>query len=354
MDPEFGHLIDSTAFTLGIVENLAEPRLALQERYAIDPQPPESMTQTKIFVDYMSATREAATPVDPATDRPEIVAEKDWQTKEISAAYTWQQTPLDNHRVVARRAPGEPIGGTGYSIMQRRMMCEVMAVEHLMKRNAILKEIWVANLLLAGQYTIDYRDGEPRLVDMGRASEMTIDLTGSDRWMVDGSSPSGVLRQVEDAMSRNGGGGAEEILFDPLGFEDFISNESVKEQLDQRHLMDIGMRGGPGRSKRGIFEMGYWNGYNILVHRDHYRANDADAKFIPDYTALVIAREDMRMTAAWGPLLNAHYPDGGTMLPYGARSFLPRKGNKRFVEVESAPLVYLKRANSVGRINLRG
>ena len=72
------------------------------------------------------------------------------------------------------------------------------------------------------------------MVDYGRSSDLTIQLTGSDRWDQEGSKPVDDIEEWIELVHEIEGASIFDVTMDPLAWKYFKRNKQVLEILDNR------------------------------------------------------------------------------------------------------------------------
>lgn len=334
----------STTTLLGVLENLKRPVTGLLDRFFAE------ITQSQsedIAFDIDTSKRYLAPFVHPLVSAP-VKQMKGVETKIFRPAYIKEKARYTPDRPL-RRGIGEGFGGTS-TPEQRRALAVSSELAEQADRIIRRKEAMALEALMTGTLTISGIEEYPdTVVDFQRdesleADYVDNDLTGGNRWTVDGSDPNDNLDDMSEKFDKLCGAFVEDVVMDSDAWKAFRKNKKVLRDLELPKY-DAGSIQNMEPNKSGLQYKGQYGGYRIWKYSGFYTAaNGTETKSFSGGYALCIGQIDG--TQHHGAIQDEE--SGNQPLEIFPKSWVTPEPSVRWIMSQSAPIVVPRRSNACG------
>lgn len=328
------------------------PNLMTSQNWLLDkffPNITESDTE-EVSIDVDVGLRRLAPFVSPLVEG-KLVESRKFQTNSFKPAYIKDKRAPDLRKPI-RRQIGERIGGQ-YSAAEREMLnLQFELTDQIDMINRRL-EWMAASALQTGTVTVTGEGYETQVVDFGRSSDLTIALSGADKWpetVEAGKTNTKPTDNIEDwaqRMLKESGAVATDIVFTTKSWKAFRLDTSVKDSaITFPALSPFGNQINPGTQiKTGAVYKGRWGNYDLWVYNDWF-IDPLDGKEKPMIAdgSVIMSGADLMGTRAFGAIIDPAFNYGP--MAYAPKSWLQHDPAQRFIMVQSAPLVIPSRVNA--------
>ena len=328
------------------------PNLMTSQNWLLDkffPNITESDTE-EVSIDVDVGLRRLAPFVSPLVEG-KLVESRKFQTNSFKPAYIKDKRAPDLRKPI-RRQIGERIGGQ-YSAAEREMLnLQFELTDQIDMINRRL-EWMAASALQTGTVTVAGEGYETQVVDFGRSSDLTIALSGADKWpetVEAGKTNTKPTDDIEDwaqRMLKESGAVATDIVFTTKSWKAFRLDTSVKDSaITFPALSPFGNQINPGAQiKTGAVYKGRWGNYDLWVYNDWF-IDPLDGKEKPMIAdgSVIMSGADLMGTRAFGAIIDPAFNYGP--MAYAPKSWLQHDPAQRFIMVQSAPLVIPSRVNA--------
>ncbi|EPL3047554.1 major capsid protein [Morganella morganii] len=328
------------------------PNLMTSQNWLLDkffPNITESDTE-EVSIDVDVGLRRLAPFVSPLVEG-KLVESRKLQTNSFKPAYIKDKRAPDLRKPI-RRQIGERIGGQ-YSAAEREMLnLQFELTDQIDMINRRL-EWMAASALQTGTVTVTGEGYETKVVDFGRSSDLTIALSGADKWpetVEAGKTNTKPTDDIEDwsqRMLKESGAVATDIVFTTKSWKAFRLDTSVKDSaITFPVLSPFGNQINPGTQiKTGAVYKGRWGNYDLWVYNDWF-IDPLDGKEKPMIAdgSVIMSGADLMGTRAFGAIIDPAFNYGP--MAYAPKSWLQHDPAQRFIMVQSAPLVIPSRVNA--------
>ena len=328
------------------------PNLMTSQNWLLDkffPNITESDTE-EVSIDVDVGLRRLAPFVSPLVEG-KLVESRKFQTNNFKPAYIKDKRAPDLRKSI-RRQIGERIGGQ-YSAAEREMLnLQFELTDQIDMINRRL-EWMAASALQTGTVTVTGEGYETKVVDFGRSSDLTIALSGADKWpetVEAGKTNTKPTDDIEDwaqRMLKESGAVATDIVFTTKSWKAFRLDTSVKDSaITFPALSPFGNQINPGTQiKTGAVYTGRWGNYDLWVYNDWF-IDPLDGKEKPMIAdgSVIMSGADLMGTRAFGAIIDPAFNYGP--MAYAPKSWLQHDPAQRFIMVQSAPLVIPSRVNA--------
>ncbi len=309
----------------------------------------ESDTE-EVSIDVDVGLRRLAPFVSPLVEG-KLVESRKFQTNSFKPAYIKDKRAPDLRKPI-RRQIGERIGGQ-YSAAEREMLnLQFELTDQIDMINRRL-EWMAASALQTGTVTVTGEGYETQVVDFGRSSDLTIALSGADKWPETveagktNTKPSADIEDWAQRMLKESGAVATDIVFTTKSWKAFRLDTSVKDSaITFPALSPFGNQINPGAQiKTGAVYKGRWGNYDLWVYNDWF-IDPLDGKEKPMIAdgSVIMSGADLMGTRAFGAIIDPAFNYGP--MAYAPKSWLQHDPAQRFIMVQSAPLVIPSRVNA--------
>lgn len=328
------------------------PNLMTSQNWLLDkffPNITESDTE-EVSIDVDVGLRRLAPFVSPLVEG-KLVESRKFQTNSFKPAYIKDKRAPDLRKPI-RRQIGERIGGQ-YSAAEREMLnLQFELADQIDMINRRL-EWMAASALQTGTVTVTGEGYETQVVDFGRSSDLTIALSGADKWPETveagktNTKPSADIEDWAQRMLKESGAVATDIIFTTKSWKAFRLDTSVKDSaITFPALSPFGNQINPGAQiKTGAVYKGRWGNYDLWVYNDWF-IDPLDGKEKPMIAdgSVIMSGADLMGTRAFGAIIDPAFNYGP--MAYAPKSWLQHDPAQRFIMVQSAPLVIPSRVNA--------
>lgn len=328
------------------------PNLMTSQNWLLDkffPNITESDTE-EVSIDVDVGLRRLAPFVSPLVEG-KLVESRKFQTNSFKPAYIKDKRAPDLRKPI-RRQIGERIGGQ-YSAAEREMLnLQFELTDQIDMINRRL-EWMAASALQTGTVTVAGEGYETQVVDFGRSSDLTIALSGADKWPETveagktNTKPSADIEDWAQRMLKESGAVATDIVFTTKSWKAFRLDTSVKDSaITFPALSPFGNQINPGAQiKTGAVYKGRWGNYDLWVYNDWF-IDPLDGKEKPMIAdgSVIMSGADLMGTRAFGAIIDPAFNYGP--MAYAPKSWLQHDPAQRFIMVQSAPLVIPSRVNA--------
>ena len=330
--------IYDTAVLNGVVQSLKRPKSFLLNTVFGTVQ---TETSEQIAVDIEIGNRKVAPFVSPLVAG-KVQSQDGFNTRLYKPAYIKPKAVVDPNRSFKRQA-GEQIGGT-LNPMQRQMATVRSILEDHVSQITRRLEIMAAEALRLGQVTVTGEGFPTQVVSFGRASALSITLTGTDRWSDAGSTPIDDLEEWAELVHKTEGAVITTIVMDPDAWKAFRKNVQVEKLLEIRRAAGTPVELGPSTYVAGAQWKGSIGSFDIWVYSEYYDHPDTGVvtPLLPSGTVLGFG-PNVEGVQAFGAIRDE--AAGLQAMEIFSKSWVQEDPSARFVMSQSAPLVYPRRPN---------
>lgn len=309
-------------------------------------------TTEEIAIDVIVGKRRIAPFCSPLVQG-KLVQGQGFTTSTFKPAYIKDKRVPDVRRPIKRMA-GERLGGD-MSPADREAANIAFEMEDQIRMIDRRLEWMAASALSGGTITVT-GDGFPTtVVDFGRTSGLTVNLTLTDRWGESGNNnkPSADIETWATLMLKESGAAPTDIVFTPTSWKWFKADSLVKDSIDTT------LRGGEsaielgGGQVNGGRYMGRWGLYRLWLYQDWYvdPADDTEKPMLADGT-VILGSAAIEGTRSFGAIMDPAFNYGA--LAYAPKMWLEEDPAQRVLLMQSAPLVIPTRVNASFAAQVRG
>jgi hypothetical protein len=301
---------------------------------------------------------------DLATDKPRIspfvhpllpgklVESAGYKTKSVKPAYIKDKRVHNPEKGLKRRA-GEPIGGnlTPAQRLQALLVSDLVDQQTMLRRRL---EVMAAEAILTGKQTINGEGFDGIVVNFGRDADMTIALSGAEKW--DAAEAPDMAAQFEDwdaLLLSKAGASTSAVVMDRKAWKLFRRNKKLIEALDRRkgsELLDVSLM--PMLAQPGIKYVGFFGEYPLFVYDHTYVDPETNQvmKGMPDNTVSFIAGSAVEGVQHFGVIKDLE-ANVEPMMSF-TKSWVKKDPSIRILLMQSAPLMVPYRVNSAVTIKV--
>ncbi|PQQ22316.1 major capsid protein, partial [Photorhabdus hindustanensis] len=210
------------------------PNLMTSQNFLLDRFFPNVITEDteKVSIDVDVGKRRMAPFVSPLVEG-KVVESRQYQTNTFKPAYIKDKRAPDFRKPI-RRQIGERIGGE-YTAAEREMLnLQFEMADQIDILNRRL-EWMAANALVKSQITVVGEGFPATVIDFGRSSNLTITLSGSDKWPlkvaagVTNTQPSDDIESWQTLILKESGSVPTDLVFTPSSWKAFRLDTSIKD-----------------------------------------------------------------------------------------------------------------------------
>lgn len=328
------------------------PNLMTSQNWLLDkffPNVVESDTE-EVSIDVDVGLRRMAPFVSPLVEG-KLVESRKFQTNSFTPAYIKDKRAPDLRKPI-RRQIGERIGGQ-LSASEREMLnLQFEMADQIDMINRRLE--WMASsALVSGTVTVTGEGYDTKVVNFGRSSELTVTLSGSDKWptQVDAgktnTQPSDDIEDWAQRILKNSGAVATDLVFTSSSWKAFRLDSSIKDNaITFPALSPFGNQINAGTQvQKGAVYKGRWGNYDLWLYNDWFidPIDNVEKPMIPD-GSVIMSGADLMGTRAFGAIMDPAFNYGA--MAYAPKSWLENDPAQRFILIQSAPLVIPSRVNA--------
>lgn len=293
----------------------------------------------EIHFDVDKGTRRLAPFVSPVVAG-QVVRSQGYATNTFTPAYIKDKRVFDANRPFVR-AMGEKIGG---SLSAQERQNALLARELTDQLNMLMRrqEVMAVEALRTGKVVIEGENYPRRELDFGRHADLTVALTGSDRWGESSVNALSDVRKWSMLVTQHSGAAANVVVMDAKAFDLFVKDPAVEKLLDRfrgRDALNTAVVGEGGRF------MGSLGDLDIYMHAGWYESPTTGqlTPYLPDHT-VIITGPDLEGVRAYGAIRDEDA--GFQAVPYFSKSWVDKDPSVRYLLMQSAPLPVPYRINA--------
>lgn len=334
--------IFSTHVLNRVVESLERPASFLLDTFFPSVQTEDS---EEIHFDIDTSKPRLAPFVSPLVEG-KVVSEDGYETRSFKPAYVKDKRRFNPNAPLKRRI-GETIGGS-LTPMNRREAALNKSITSQLENLTRREEVMASEALRFGRVTVAGENYPTSVVDFQRHTDLTQVLLGDVRW---GEVGVNVLNNIEDwagTVQLHSGASARTVVFDPLAWRVFKSNERVEKLLEIRRGTDISISIDPmvlGQGNDKARYVGSIGDFDFWVYNDVYVDDDGTSKTVlPNYSVVMGSQSLLEGTRCYGVIQDekANYKASR----YFSKSWLEEDPAVRWLLAQSAPLIVPYRPNA--------
>ncbi|WP_145483034.1 major capsid protein [Yersinia aldovae] len=339
--------IYDTNVLVGLVPNLKTSQNWLLDRFF-----PNVVTYEteEVSIDVDIGKRRMSPFVSPLVEG-KLVESRKYQTNTFKPAYIKDKRAPDLRKPI-RRQIGERIGGE-YTAAEREMINLQFEMEDQIDMLNRRLEWMAASALTKSQITV-VGDGFPTtVIDFGRSSDLTITLSGSDKWPLSvaagatNTQPSDDIEDWQTLMLKESGSVATDLVFTTSSWKAFCLDTTIKDNaIVFPALSPFGNQVDAGpRVNKGAVYKGRWGNFDLWLYNDWFidPLDGIEKPMIPD-GAVLMSGADLMGTRAFGLILDPAFNYGP--MAFAPKSWIMPDPAQRYLLMQSAPLVIPSRVNA--------
>lgn len=339
--------IYDTNVLVGLVPNLKTSQNWLLDRFF-----PNVVTHDteEVSIDVDIGKRRMSPFVSPLVEG-KLVESRKYQTNTFKPAYIKDKRAPDLRKPI-RRQMGERIGGE-YTAAEREMINLQFEMEDQIDMLNRRMEWMAASALTKSQITV-VGDGFPTtVIDFGRSSNLTITLSGSDKWPLSvaagatNTQPSDDIEDWQTLMLQESGAVATDLVFTTSSWKAFRLDTTIKDNaITFPALSPFGNQVDAGpRVNKGAVYKGRWGNFDLWLYNDWFvdPVDGIEKPMIPN-GAVLMGSADLMGTRAFGLILDPEFNYGP--LAFAPKSWVMPDPAQRYLLMQSAPLVIPSRVNA--------
>ncbi|AYX13014.1 major capsid protein [Yersinia pseudotuberculosis] len=339
--------IYDTNVLVGLVPNLKTSQNWLLDRFF-----PNVVTHDteEVSIDVDIGKRRMSPFVSPLVEG-KLVESRKYQTNTFKPAYIKDKRTPDLRKPI-RRQMGERIGGE-YTAAEREMLNIQFEMEDQIDMLNRRLEWMAASALTKSQITV-VGDGFPTtVIDFGRSSNLTITLSGSDKWPLSvaagatNTQPSDDIEEWQTLMLKESGAVATDLVFTSLSWKAFRLDTTIKDNaIVSPALSPFGNQVDAGpRVNKGAVYKGRWGNFDLWLYNDWFidPVDGIEKPMIPN-GAVLMSGADLMGTRAFGVILDPAFNYGP--MAFAPKSWIMPDPAQRYLLMQSAPLVIPSRVNA--------
>lgn len=328
------------------------PNLMTSQNWLLDkffPNVVESDT-AEISIDVDVGLRRMAPFVSPLVEG-KLVESRKFQTNSFTPAYIKDKRAPDLRKPI-RRQIGERIGGQLSAAEREMLNLQFEMADQIDMINRRLE--WMASsALVSATVTVAGEGYDTKVVNFGRASELTITLSGVDKWPVKvdagktNTQPSDDIEDWAQRILKNSGAVATDLVFTTKSWKAFRLDTTIKDNaITFPALTPFGNQINAGTQvQKGAVYKGRWGNYDLWLYNDWFidPIDKIEKPMIPD-GSVIMSGADLMGTRAFGAIIDPAFEYGP--MAYAPKSWLENDPAQRFLMIQSSPLVIPSRVNA--------
>jgi hypothetical protein len=281
----------------------------------------------------------------------QLVESRKYQTNTFKPAYIKDKRAPDLRKPI-RRQIGERIGGQHTAAEREMLNIQFELADQIDMINRRL-EWMAASAMTTGTITVSGEGYETKVVNFGRSADLTVTLSGSDKWPTTlkvgetNTKPTQDIEEWSQRILKNSGAVPTDLVFTTKSWNAFRLDTSVHDSaIKFPALNPYGNQINPGTQvQKGAVYKGRWGQYDLWVYNDWFidPADNREKPMIADGT-VILSGADLMGTRAFGAILDPAFNYGP--MAYAPKSWLQEDPAQRFLMVQSAPLVIPSRVNA--------
>lgn len=339
--------IYDTNVLVGLVPNLKTSQNWLLDRFF-----PNVVTYEteEVSIDVDIGQRRMSPFVSPLVEG-KLVESRKYQTNTFKPAYIKDKRAPDLRKPI-RRQMGERIGGE-YTAAEREQLNVMFEMEDQIDMLSRRLEWMAASALTKSQITVVGEGFPTTVIDFGRSSNLTITLSGSDKWPLSvpagttNTQPSDDIEDWQTLMLKESGSVATDLVFTSSSWKAFRLDTTIKDNaITFPALSPFGNQVDAGpRVIKGAVYKGRWGNFDLWLYNDWFidPVDGIEKPMIPD-GAVLMSGADLMGTRAFGLILDPAFNYGP--MAFAPKSWIMPDPAQRYLLMQSAPLVIPSRVNA--------
>ncbi|MGC8343661.1 major capsid protein [Pantoea ananatis] len=328
------------------------PNLMTSQNWLLDRFFPNVVTYEteEVSIDVDIGKRRMAPFVSPLVEG-KLVEQRKYQTNTFKPAYIKDKRAPDLRKPI-RRQIGERIGGE-YTAAEREMLnLQFEMADQIDMINRRL-EWMAASALVSGTVTVAGEGYETKVVDFGRSADLTIVLSGTDKWPTavpfgqTNTQPSDDIEEWQTTYLKESGGVPTDLIFTNKSWRAFRLDTTIKDNaITFPALSPFGNQVNAGAQvMKGAVYKGRWGNFDLWLYNDWFidPLDNTEKPMIPD-GAVIMSGADLMGTRAFGVILDPAFAYGP--LAYAPKTWVKEDPAQRLLMMQSAPLVIPSRVNA--------
>lgn len=280
-----------------------------------------------------------------------IVESRKYQTNTFKPAYIKDLRAPDLRKPI-RRQIGERIGGE-YTAADRAMLNLQFEMEDQIDMLHRRLEWMASSALVSGTVTVAGEGYETQIIDFGRSSDLTITLSGDDKWPqsvaagATNTQPSDDIEEWQTLILKNSGAVPADLVFTNKSWRAFRLDTTIKDNaitFPNLNPYENQINAGAQINKGAVYK-GRWGNFDLWLYNDWYidPLDNVEKPMIPD-GAVIMSSADLMGTRAFGVILDPEFNYGP--LAYAPKSWVEKNPAQRLILMQSSPLVIPSRVNA--------
>ncbi|TDB43331.1 major capsid protein [Photorhabdus luminescens] len=328
------------------------PNLMTSQNFLLDRFFPNVVVETdeKVSIDVDVGLRRMAPFCSPLVEG-KLVESRKYQTNTFKPAYIKDKRAPDLRKPI-RRQIGERIGGE-YTAAEREMLNLQFEMADQIDMLNRRMEWMAANALVKSQITVVGEGFPATVIDFGRSSNLTVTLSGSDKWPLEvakgatNNKPSSDIEEWQQRILKESGAVVTDIVFTQKSWKAFRLDTTINDNaITFPALSPFGNQidAGP-RIQKGAVYKGRWGQYDLWLYNDWFidPLDDVEKPMIHD-GAVIMSGEALAGTRAFGAIMDPEFTYGA--MAYAPKSWVQPDPAQRYLLMQSAPLVIPSRVNA--------
>ncbi len=339
--------IFDTNVLVGLVPNLKTSQNWLLDRFFTNVVTYET---EEVSIDVDIGQRRMSPFVSPLVEG-KLVESRKYQTNTFKPAYIKDKRAPDLRKPI-RRQMGERIGGE-YTAAEREQLNVMFEMEDQIDMLSRRLEWMAASALTKSQITVVGEGFPTTVIDFGRSSNLTITLSGSDKWPLSvpagttNTQPSDDIEDWQTLMLKESGSVATDLVFTSSSWKAFRLDTTIKDNaITFPALSPFGNQVDAGpRVIKGAVYKGRWGNFDLWLYNDWFidPVGGIEKPMIPD-GAVLMSGADLMGTRAFGLILDPAFNYGP--MAFAPKSWIMPDPAQRYLLMQSAPLVIPSRVNA--------
>lgn len=328
------------------------PNLMTSQNWLLDRFFPNVVTfdTEEVAIDVDVGKRRMSPFVSPLVEG-KLVEQRKYQTNTFKPAYIKDKRAPDLRKPI-RRQIGERIGGE-FSAAEREMLnLQFEMADQIDMINRRLE--WMAcSAIASGTVTVSGEGYETKVVNFGRSPELTITLSGSDKWPTKvlpgetNTQPSDDIEEWQATFLQKSGSVPTDLIFTNKSWRAFRLDTTIKDNaITFPALSPFGNQVNAGAQiASGAVYKGRWGNFDLWLYNDWFidPLDDKEKPMLPD-GGVGMASKDLMGTRAFGVILDPKFNYGA--LAYAPKTWVKEDPAQRLLMMQSAPLVIPSRVNA--------
>ena len=318
----------------------------------------ETSTNEDIKFDVKNKKRRMITPLVNPLIKGRIIRGQGYRTGSVAPAYL-KDKRVFNPNNYFKRTVGEKLGGS-LTPEQRLAAAVGFALTDQLEMWQRRLNAMAAEVVRTGKIVLESQDFERAEVDFRRDEDMTIVLTGNDKWDSDDSDPLGDIEEWGQRIFDRSGYVVSDVILAAdvwktlrvrMADKDTKFGRACLLQLDmnQAVLTQARMELGPMLIKTGMRLVALFGEYRLWVHSDKFEDEDAEGDLrevdlLPAGEVVMASRDGVQGVRHFGAIRDLKA--GIQARQFFVKSWEEEEPSERFILGQSAPLLVPYGANA--------